>query len=102
MVFEKEKKGHISKLEKIYCSQKSWTRFEGQPVVTLEAAALGKAVIVSDIPELKYTVGNKFGISFKKEDWRDLSTKIEYLWQNKEMIKKWEKMAKNLLKLHLG
>ncbi len=84
--------GYLSGVEKINIIKNSRfvvvpSRFEAQAIVALEAAALGKPVIVSDIPELKYTVENKFGISFKSEDWRDLRAKIGYLWQNKELIK---------------
>jgi len=85
--------GYLSGVEKINIIKNARfivlpSRFEGQPVVTLEAAALGKPVIVSDIPELKYVVENKFGISFKSQDWPDLRVKIEYLWNNKELIKR--------------
>jgi len=41
------------------------SRYETQGIVALEAMALGKAVIVSDIPELSYITGNRAGLSFK-------------------------------------
>ncbi|MEJ5173572.1 MAG: glycosyltransferase family 4 protein [Hydrogenothermaceae bacterium] len=62
------------------------SRFEGQAIVALEAAAMGKPVIVSDIPELKYVVENGFGISFKREDPIDLKKKILFLLEHPELI----------------
>ena len=75
------------------------SRFEGQGIVALEAAALGKAIIVSDIPELEYVVDNGFGIAFKSGDAKDLNKKIKYLWNNSRVLldmgKNARKFAKN-------
>jgi glycosyltransferase involved in cell wall biosynthesis len=64
------------------------SRFEGQGIVALESASMGKPVIVSDIPELKYVVENGFGISFKNEDIEGFKEKIDYLWNNEDLILK--------------
>jgi glycosyltransferase involved in cell wall biosynthesis len=60
------------------------SRHETQGIVALEALACGKAVIVSDIPELSYVTGNQAGISCKTGDafslaeaMRDLITREE-------------------------
>ncbi len=62
------------------------SRFEAQGIVALEAAAVGKPLIVSDIPELRYVVENGFGISFRLGDIEDLKEKIRYLWNNNDLI----------------
>lgn len=75
------------------------SRFEGQGIVALEAAALGKPLIVSDIPELYYVVENGFGICFKKDDPEDLAKKIKFLWDNPKLTaamgKKGRQFAQN-------
>ncbi|ADR18069.1 glycosyltransferase family 4 protein [Calditerrivibrio nitroreducens] len=76
------------------------SRFEGQSIVTLEVASMGKPLIVSDIPELSYVIENGFGLSFKSENPEDLKDKMKTLWENEEMIlqmgKKALEYAKNL------
>ena len=62
------------------------SRFEGQGIVALEAAAMGKPLIVSDIPELSYVTENGFGISFRSGDANSLKEAIEYLWNNEKLI----------------
>jgi glycosyltransferase involved in cell wall biosynthesis len=75
------------------------SRYEGQGIVVLEAAACGKPVVVSDIPELRYAVDAGFGISFKTADAIDLAKKVKYLIENKvardEMGQKGREYAKN-------
>ncbi len=74
------------------------SRFEGQGIVALEAAALGKPVIVSDIPELKYVVDNGFGISFKSGNAKDLAEKIKFLWNSPDLIIKMGKRGREYAK----
>jgi len=62
------------------------SRYEGQGIVALEAAAMGKPVVVSDIPELRYVVENGFGISFRSKNVDDLKEKIENLWKDESLI----------------
>ncbi len=62
------------------------SRFEGQGIVALEVAALGKPLIVSDIPELRYVVENGFGISFRSGDVKSLKQAIEYMLSNETLI----------------
>ncbi len=40
------------------------SRHESSPISIIEAAACGKAVVVSDIPELQFVEKNGFGVSF--------------------------------------
>jgi glycogen(starch) synthase len=58
------------------------SRYEGQPLTMIEAAACGKPVIVSDIPELKYAVDAGFALSFRTGDARDLAAKMNILLGN--------------------
>jgi glycosyltransferase involved in cell wall biosynthesis len=75
------------------------SRYEGQPLTVIEAAACGKPVIVSDIPELKYAVHAGFGLSFRTGDAKDLAVKMNALLENRslreEMGVKAREYAKN-------
>lgn len=74
------------------------SRYEGQGVVVLESAAVGTPVIVSDIAELNFTVEGGFGISFKKENAKDLREKVLYLWNNNDLLGKMSLNAINFAK----
>ena len=96
-------KGFVNEHEKIEFIQNSKfvvmpSRFEGQGIVALEAAAIGTPLIVSDIPELEYVVKNGFGISFKSGDAQDLSRKIKYLYNNESLLKKMSANGKEYAK----
>jgi len=80
--YDTNKKQFISKAKFLIMP----SRFEGQPIVALEAASMGKPVIVSDIPELRWVVEAGFGISFKSEDATDLAEKINFLLQRDDLI----------------
>jgi glycogen synthase len=61
------------------------SRYEGQGIVVLEAAACSRPVIVSDIPELQYAVDAGFGIPFKTGDAKDLAEKMNFLLADKRL-----------------
>lgn len=65
------------------------SRHESSPISILEAAACGRSVIVSDIPELAFVTENNFGLSFKSGSSDDLADKMRLLlndeWMRKEM-----------------
>jgi len=55
------------------------SRYEGMPLVALEAGAMGKPIIVSDIPELKFAVEAGYGVSFplnKPETLKNIMLKL--------------------------
>ena len=55
------------------------SRHESSPISILEAAACGKPVIVSDIPELAFVCREGFGISFSSGSANELSEQIKLL-----------------------
>jgi glycosyltransferase involved in cell wall biosynthesis len=60
------------------------SRHESSPISILEAAACGKPVIVSDIPELAFVSQEGFGISFSSGSANELSAQIRLLLANSE------------------
>jgi glycosyltransferase involved in cell wall biosynthesis len=60
------------------------SRHETQSIVSLEALASGKAVIVSDIPELGYVTRNGAGISFRSGDAGSLAQSMKTLMMSRE------------------
>ncbi len=58
------------------------SRHESSPISILEAAALARPVIVSDIPELAFVEQRQMGISFRSGSSEDLSQKIAHLLHN--------------------
>jgi glycosyltransferase involved in cell wall biosynthesis len=55
------------------------SRHESSPISILEAAACGKPVIVSDIPELAFVSREGFGLSFHSGSANELSDKMRLL-----------------------
>ncbi len=74
------------------------SRYEGQGIVVLEAAARGKPVLVSNIEELDYVVKNGFGVSFEKTNPADLREKIKFLWEREDLLKELSRKASEYAK----
>jgi glycosyltransferase involved in cell wall biosynthesis len=56
------------------------SRFEGQMMVVTEAAAAGRGVITSEIPELRYVTEKGIGRSFSPYEPEALARAIRQLW----------------------
>lgn len=61
------------------------SRHEAHPVSILEALACGKAVIASDIPELRYVSDNGIGLTFQNGSSKDLTEKLCLLLDNRAL-----------------
>lgn len=61
------------------------SRLEAHPISVLEALACGRAVLVSDIPELRYIGENKIGFTFKSGSSQDLAEKLCILLENGDL-----------------
>ncbi len=58
------------------------SRHESQPISIIEAAACGKAVLVSDIEELGFVRENGFGLTFKSGSADDLAKQLATLLED--------------------
>lgn len=63
------------------------SRHESHPISVLEALACGRAVVVSNIPELQYVKENNIGITFRQGSAHDLSGKIGFVLQDRDLRK---------------
>ena len=68
------------------------SELEGTSPALLTAMALGKCVLVSDIPENLETIGDA-GFSFRHGDSEDLKEKLQFLLANPETVNKMERTA---------
>ena len=74
------------------------SRYEAQCIGVLEAAASGKPVLVSDVPELSYSVNAGFGLSFRTGDAKDLAYKIKLLFGNESLRMDMSRKAREFAK----
>jgi glycosyltransferase involved in cell wall biosynthesis len=68
------------------------SELEGTSPALLTALALGKCVLVSDIPENLETIGDS-GFSFRHGDSEDLKEKLQFLLENPEKVGEMQKKA---------
>lgn len=60
------------------------SRSEGQNMVVMDAAALGKCSVVSDIDGLRYVTAAGFGLAFPVNSAESLASCMKTLWENDE------------------
>jgi glycosyltransferase involved in cell wall biosynthesis len=77
------------------------SRHESSPISILEAAACGKPVIVSDIPELGFVQKEGFGLSFPSGSESALAEKVGLLLKDDKMMESMEKPGKKYASLFL-
>jgi glycosyltransferase involved in cell wall biosynthesis len=85
---------HLCKGAYIYVTP---SELEGTSPALLTAMAMGKCVLVSDIPENLESIG-KAGFSFKHGDPLDLKEKLQFLIENPDNVKKIKFKAINRIK----
>lgn len=61
------------------------SRYESLPISIFEAAACGKSVLVSDIPEMAFVEKNGFGLTFPSGSAAALAEKMEVLLKDGEL-----------------
>lgn len=87
------------------------SRFEGQPLVAIEAAAMGKMVLTSQIRELEFASSQGFGVSTNTGNVDEFRTQLIDLWNNPDRCQQlgtagrefattrtWEALAGDFLK----
>jgi glycosyltransferase involved in cell wall biosynthesis len=63
------------------------SRFEGQPIVAVEAAAAGTPVLAAPIPELNFVSENNFGRQFASFDTAHLHDSMTEMWNDISALK---------------
>ncbi|MFT8917051.1 MAG: glycosyltransferase [Oenococcus sp.] len=82
------------------------SRYEGFPLVAVEAMSFGLPIIAFDIPALvEVTSSGTFGILIKKGDTQEMAKHINHLFQNPGLLLKYQRLslarAKNLSVLRI-
>ena len=65
---------------------------EGMPLSLLEAMSYGNCCLTSDIPECADVVG-EYGVTFKRGDVADLTTKLQHLCDSPQMVQDYKDRA---------
>ncbi len=71
------------------------SRFEGQNMALIEAAAVGKAAVVSDIEELAYAVQHGFALACRANSVAALREALCRLWQDDSLCRQLQAKARS-------
>lgn len=77
----------------IYCLPSD---LEGMPLTLLEAMSYGNCSLVSDIPECS-TVVDKYGLTFKKSNVKDLENKLSKLLNDAKLVNRYKSSAEQYI-----
>jgi glycosyltransferase involved in cell wall biosynthesis len=72
--------------------------YENNPLAVIESLALGRAVIgarIGGIPEL--VIHKETGLNFRAQNNQDLAQKMDYAWENKEVMDKMGQRGRELV-----
>lgn len=70
------------------------SRFEGLPLVTIEAAAFGKPLVVSRIDELAFVPQNGLGLAVDVDDAEAFARTLEAVWSDTYQIERTGRVAR--------
>lgn len=76
------------------------SRFEGQPVVAIEAAASGTPILASTIPELNFVTEEGIGRQADPDDPREFSAAMRNMWETAAANAEYAEKAKRFSRKH--
>lgn len=74
------------------------SKYEGLPMVILEAMAFGKAIVSTDVGSIPELLKNNNGILVKQGEYDNFVSELSYLKENKEKLKEISFNAKKFIK----
>jgi glycosyltransferase involved in cell wall biosynthesis len=77
------------------------SRIEAHPISILEAMACGRAVLVSDIPEMRFVADNGLGLTFSPGSVEGLAEKLNAMLKDADLRKRLGDRGREFAKSHL-